>query len=269
MREQANLLYVALSRAKQMLFISGSGNNTEIDAGESADWYRNIVRALQPHAAPLPNACYLLTSGEVRQSPQPRQVDPPAQNTTPEILLVHRPVAAAIAPGDTAEGELNPEISPEQKLLNRHHGTVIHKMLELLSAPDPVPAIELNMFLDYGIKHEHLKAWQTEVVAVLAKPELKFLFDPELYDKAYKEVPLVYRTAAGETVYGIIDRVVIHNNEIWVIDYKTRAADVQELLQQYRSQLLYYAEGLRKIWPGKIVRPAILLTGNQTLHLVE
>jgi ATP-dependent helicase/nuclease subunit A len=275
LREQANLLYVALSRAKQMLFISGSRNNSgNRDESESVDWYRNIVQALQLHAAPLPNGGYLLTNGEVRQSPQSRHPGIPAQNPAPEIPLLHtRPVATAIAPGDIAEDKAGPGDSPEHQLLSRQHGTVVHKMLEMLSTPDSLPAVEINTFLDFGVTRAHLKAWETEVMAVLTKAELKFLFDPELYDKAYKEVPLVYRTAEGETVYGIIDRVVIHNNEVWVIDYKTRDASdtrpMQQLLQRYRSQLLYYAEGLRKIWPDKAMRPAILLTGTQSLYMIE
>ncbi len=272
LREQANLLYVALSRAKQMLLVSGSRNTRDIgDEVESADWYRNIVQALSPHATPLPNGGYLLASGEPRQSPQPHHtgiLSP--RHPTPEIPMpLGAPSATPIAPGDTGVEEMNPQLTPEQKLLTRRHGTVIHKMLEMLSAPDPVPAMELNTFLDYGINREHLQAWETEVMAVLAKPELRFLFDPELYDKAYKEVPLAYRTAGGETVHGVIDRVVLRNNEIWVIDYKTRAAEEQELMRLYRSQLLYYAEGLRKIWPGKVMRPAILLTGSQTLHTIK
>jgi ATP-dependent helicase/nuclease subunit A len=66
---------------------------------------------------------------------------------------------------------------------------------------------------------------------------------------------------------------VIRRDEIWVIDYKTAAAgDTRselELLGYYKPQLEYYAQGLRKIWPGKTVRQAILLTGTQALLEIE
>lgn len=273
LKEQANLLYVALSRPKQMLFISASdGGGTT----ESTDWYGNILQALRPYALQLPEGGYRLISGTVEQQQLHHSPRMRVQDLLPENPLHPVRVRAAeipITPGDSGKKEIKQGITSEEKLLSRQHGTVIHKMLEMLSSPESVPALELNSFLDYGIKREHLTAWQIEALAVLAKPELQFLFNPELYDKAYKEIPLVYRTAAGETVYGIIDRVVIRNNEIWVIDYKTRASDddrtLQELLQHYRPQLNYYAQGLRKIWPDKSVHAAILLTGTQTLHAVD
>jgi ATP-dependent helicase/nuclease subunit A len=273
LREQANLLYVALSRARQMLFISGSGGS---GAADSMDWYRNILQALSPHAELLPDGGYRLTSGMVRRS-QRSAADAgmrwterdPGYKPAPFRIA---PAEAVITPGDSVEDKTGSG-TPEQELLNRQRGAAIHKMLEMLSPPDPATTLELDAFLDYGLKREQLSAWKTEVLALLAKPELQFLFNPERYDKAHKEVPLVYKTAEGDTVYGIIDRVVIRNNEIWVIDYKTRsienAQSLQELLQQYRPQLHYYAEGLRKIWPGKTVRPAILLTAARTLHTVD
>jgi ATP-dependent helicase/nuclease subunit A len=270
LREQANLLYVALSRAKQMLFISGSGGSAE-----SMDWYRNIALALSPHAALLPDGGYRLTSGMVRRSQQsvPRgNLNRGNPEYEPALFRI-APAETVITPGASAEDQTGFGGTPEQKLLNRQRGAAIHKMLEMLSAPDPAATLELNGFLDYGLNSAQLSAWKTEVLALLAKPELQFLFNPELYDKAYKEVPLAYKTAEGKTVYGIIDRVVIRNNEIWVIDYKTRSAEdaqsLQELLQQYRPQLHYYAEGLKKIWPGKTVRPAVLLTAAQTLHTLD
>jgi ATP-dependent helicase/nuclease subunit A len=273
LREQANLLYVALSRAKQMLFISGSGSGS----ADSMDWYRNILQALSPHAALLPDSGFRLTSGMVRRSQQSTsdesmsrtEQNPEYEPAPPRIA----PAEIVITPGDSAEDKTASGGTPEQELLNRQRGAAIHKMLEMLSPPDPVPTLELNAFLDYGLKSEQLSAWKTEVLALLAKPELQFLFNAELYDKAYKEVPLVYKTAEGEIVYGIIDRVVIRNDEIWVIDYKTRSVEnaqaLQKLLRQYRPQLHYYAEGLRKIWPGKTAIPAILLTAAQTLHTVD
>jgi ATP-dependent helicase/nuclease subunit A len=272
LREQANLLYVALTRAKQMLFVSGSGKG-EIPP---EDWYGSVAQALQPRAESLPGGGYRLCSGELRLEAQPRPAGTIIGSIrTPETALSRfEPAASAITPGSAATGDETARgIPPEQQLFSRRHGTILHKMLEMMTPPEPVAAPELDVFLDYGIKREDLANWRAEAQAVLATPELRFLFDPQLYDKAYKEVPLAYRTADGKTVYGVIDRVVLRNDEVWVIDYKTRPADdartPQELAQYYRAQLRYYVEGLRKIWPGKNMRPAILLTGSRTLLEVE
>lgn len=275
LREQANLLYVALSRAKQMLFISGSGGKGE--AVQAEDWYGSILQALRPLAEALPGGGYRLTSGTVQQEPRARtgtETHPIVKTT--EIPLTHfEPATGLILPGAAATtgDETGLSVPPEQQLLSRRHGIILHKMLEMLAPPDSVAAIELDAFLDYGIKREDLARWREEARAVLAKPELRFLFDPQLYDKAYKEVPLAYRTATGETVHGVIDRVVLRKEEVWLIDYKTRPADdnrsPQELALYYRPQLSYYAAGLRKIWPGKNLRAAVLLTGSQRLLELE
>ncbi|HEX5057252.1 MAG TPA: UvrD-helicase domain-containing protein [Gammaproteobacteria bacterium] len=270
-REQANLLYVALSRAKQMLFISGSGNNIQ-DATESGDWYSRIVQALKPHATRLPGGGYRITSGDVQQGPRSARVAESRDSRLEIPLPSFTHGDDLITPGDTVEVASDTEILRQQPL-GRQHGTVVHKMLEMLAPPEAVHALELDAFLDYGLQRELLTTWQKEARAVLAKPELQFLFNPELYDRAYKEVPLIYRTDTGAVVHGLIDRVVIQGNDVWLIDYKTRRAEdaleLQELARHYRPQLLYYAEGLRKIWPGKNVRPAILLTGSQTLLEIE
>lgn len=272
LREQANLLYVALSRAKQMLFVSGSGGKDE--SAQSEDWYGSIVQALRSQAMPLPEGGYRLTSGDVQQARPANGSLETAQTTEIPLLRFIPPAEEVIAPGAAATAAATLRgIPPEQQLFNRRHGTILHKMLEMLAPPEPLPTLELEVFLDYGIKREDLASWQEEARAVLAKPELRFLFDPELYDEAYKEVPIAYRTAAGETVHGVIDRVVLRNDEVWLIDYKTYPVNdgrtPQELAQYYRPQLRYYAEGLQKIWPGTRVRPAILLTGTQALLEIE
>lgn len=275
LREQANLLYVALSRAKQMLFVSGSGSQGE--AAQAEDWYGSVLQALRDQASPLPGGGYRLTSGTVQQEPRARAPAEPKQIAqTAEIQLPSfEPAAGSIMPGDAAAtgAQTFPGLPPDQQQLGRQHGVILHKMLEMLAPPDPVVTLELDAFLDYGIKLEDLARWLEEARAVLARPELQFLFDPQLYDKAYKEVPIVYRTAAGEPMHGVIDRLVLAKDDVWLIDYKTRPADdnrnPRELAQYYRPQLRYYAEGLRKIWPGKNLRTAVLLTGSQTLLEIE
>ncbi|HEY3487264.1 MAG TPA: 3'-5' exonuclease, partial [Gammaproteobacteria bacterium] len=261
LREQANLLYVALSRAKQMLFISGGAGGKE----ETLNWYRQIAHALQPHATPLADGGYRLTTGEIPP------VDAAHRSAFVQEAVYEIPHPAVLFTTDK-EQPANSAADPEQSLLNRQRGACIHKMLEMLSTPEPAQTLGLNAFLGYGVKPEHLAAWKREVLAILTKPELQFLFNPALYDKAYKEAPILYRTAEGATAYGIIDRAVVCKGEVWVIDYKTQTADseqaVIELLQQFDAQLRYYVLGLQKIWPDKIIRPAVLLTQDQSLHIL-
>jgi ATP-dependent helicase/nuclease subunit A len=74
-------------------------------------------------------------------------------------------------------------------------------------------------------------------------------------------------------VYGIIDRVVISENEVFVIDYKTHRLTTDKQLtkleESYRPQINLYCQGARQLWPDKSVRGFILLTYKQKLIQID
>ena len=60
------------------------------------------------------------------------------------------------------------------------------------------------------------------IVAVVVFAVAVFLYLRHRYLQARNELPLLYEYD-GRSVYGIIDRVVINEHEITLIDYKTHA----------------------------------------------
>jgi ATP-dependent helicase/nuclease subunit A len=107
-----------------------------------------------------------------------------------------------------------------------------------------------------------LRQWSDEARQLFAEPALQKVLRPTGCE-ALNEVPIIY-TQQGRTVYGVIDRLLLHANELWVIDYKTHRQatgdNLAELAAPYQEQLQYYAEGVARLWPEKQVRTFLLFT---------
>ena len=107
-------------------------------------------------------------------------------------------------------------------------------------------------------------------MAVMADPGIAPLFGPD----SRAEVPITGVIAGQkgpEAVSGQVDRLVVREHEVIVIDYKTnrpppaRQADVAEA---YLRQMAAYRAVLRKIWPDRPIRCVLLWTdGPRTMSL--
>jgi ATP-dependent helicase/nuclease subunit A len=73
----------------------------------------------------------------------------------------------------------------------------------------------------------------------------------------------------GKLVYGIIDRVVIQDDAVLVIDYKTHRSANSKLLpaltDDYREQMRLYANAAALLWPEHTIRACLLFTNCSTL----
>jgi ATP-dependent helicase/nuclease subunit A len=105
--------------------------------------------------------------------------------------------------------------------------------------------------------------WWQEALHTVRDPRLSFLFDQTQYQQAFNEVPIQY-LEGDHLVYGIIDRLIVNNGTVCVVDYKThRRADAKSLprlTDSYREQMRLYAEGVARLWPDKPIKPFLLFT---------
>jgi len=117
-----------------------------------------------------------------------------------------------------------------------------------------------------------LQAWWDEARALVAHPDLSLLFDATRYVQAYNEVPVQYMTAAG-MVYGIIDRLVITDDHVLIIDYKSHqhanTGNIPPLVADYRAQLDCYAQAAARLWPARTVRAGLLFTACAELAWMD
>ena len=260
-REAANLLYVALTRARNMLVISGC-RPTKRPTGQS--WYEQLVTALgsedntdssltrthgTPH--PLPQD----TSSPVRSM----DVDPRLGQTIKVPPAWHEiaPSRSAVS-GDIETGDAD----------GIQRGLVIHRLLQL-AVGLPIPQIDAMMLLrqvagEYSLRQDdpRLNEWWQEVETIIENRSLAWLTQPGVDHHAFSEIPIEYRRQ-NQTVYGVIDRLVVGPEQVTLVDYKTHRlddADIEQLGTHYRPQLELYREGVQRLWPNHSVRACLLLT---------
>jgi ATP-dependent helicase/nuclease subunit A len=268
-REDANLLYVAMTRARQYLYLSACAPARGSDTG----WYGLLSDALSGwdrNAAGNPCHTTGTAAVDVTLAAPARitaDVDPRLAQTIPvkpqlrEIAPSHADPAVTQASGD-ADG--------------RERGIAIHHMLDFLTrtsgnaASAPPPELAARLGREAG--DTELLDWWQEAWQTWRHADLAMVFDPRYFMRAQNEVPLQY-SHGGQLVYGIIDRLVICEDAVRVIDYKThrRAAPdtLAELAESYRQQMRLYADGVARLWPGLVVKPYLLFTSCNTLFGID
>ncbi|MDH3900321.1 MAG: PD-(D/E)XK nuclease family protein, partial [Gammaproteobacteria bacterium] len=155
----------------------------------------------------------------------------------------------------------------------RECGIALHLMLDHLTRH---PAVGIDgLYIDIANRlqrdedDEELQAWWREACGLVTHPDLSFLFDESRYVQAYNEVPVQY-LAQARMVYGVIDRLVITDDSVLVIDYKSHRTDnIQQLVVDYRAQLDCYAQAATRLWPARTVRAGLLFTACAKLAWMD
>jgi ATP-dependent helicase/nuclease subunit A len=227
LREDLNLLYVAMTRAKQALLVSGSGERI------AGAWYDRVANSL-------------------------------AESGENPLLTAQAVVAAAHAPHTPGAvdvrltrilptGMRKAVISDAQR-----RGIWLHGLLQHFapSSDSPRPQAgeglgEREAVQQLGIPAAQMPALRQQAEQLLSLPHLARFFDAGQYRTASNE--LAYVNARGETRR--IDRLVEFDHEVWVLDYKTGAESDPA---PYREQMQEYRTAMQAVYAGKNVRCALV-----------
>ena len=258
-REELNLLYVAMTRAQQALFVSGCDG-----AGRAASWYdkvRGAVRAASGQASGEDDVAIGASWGEELAPNE-------SQATTLRMQMPGEDVAQVVS-GDPRLAQPLPTGTCYAGLATRgqRYGTRFHQLMErLTSAPDgrvrgtlPSEIDRAALMSELGIDEREFELMWESAQGLLSAPSLARFFDSAQYVRAADEVAFV--TATGELRR--IDRLVEFDDEVWVLDYKTgERPDDPALIAQYEAQLALYREAVASIAPGKRVRAMLLFASS-------
>ncbi|MCA1973110.1 MAG: PD-(D/E)XK nuclease family protein, partial [Caenispirillum sp.] len=102
-----------------------------------------------------------------------------------------------------------------------------------------------------------------ETLAVLAEPVFAPLFGPG----SRAEVPIV-GLVGRHVVAGQVDRLVVTEDAVLVVDYKTNRPPplaVADVADAYLRQMAAYRGALKDLYPGRPVRCALLWTDGPRL----
>ena len=105
-------------------------------------------------------------------------------------------------------------------------------------------------------------------MAILENPDFEGFFR---YG-SLAEVAVTGLMADGRIISGQIDRLVIGEEDIWILDYKTNRpppTDPKDIPQTYRSQLSAYRESVAAIYSQHKIYSALLWTDGPRLMMVE
>jgi ATP-dependent helicase/nuclease subunit A len=261
-RESLNLLYVALTRARQALGVSASVGRR---AAAREHWYSEVSAGLAEVGGDVvsghsPSATAALDEGvtprDGAQTPAPdgaavggasrgsMRLQPPVPDGDPGTLRV-RPVPVLSAP----VGQRRP---PAQQTTAQRDGVLFHALMRWLVPPAPLRD-EATLASLLGVDAATLTAPLARARAWLAQPQLAHLFDPARYEKAFNEFPLA--DTKGEL--RAIDRLVLSAGTVWIVDYKSGLLG-DHAMADYRAQLACYRRAVAEIWPEREVRAGLI-----------
>jgi len=260
-REDANLLYVAITRARQYLYISASKPGKKTEPG----WYDQIHNQLEALDLLNEEQGYTDTSN----TPAAIIAMDDVSDTLNDAPLPDYITQINIA--NDAESSISPSQSDYENdnSHSQHRGIIIHEIIEKLLV-NTLSRDDLKMQLQNKYLAEPFDSYWQESIKVVDAKQHATLFNNEHFEKAWNEVPISYINHSGKTVHGIIDRLVQYPDQLLIIDYKTHQnADEQTLFDSYEKQLQYYAAGVRKLWPSMQVKACLLLTASNTLMNID
>ncbi|HYD86410.1 MAG TPA: double-strand break repair helicase AddA [Vitreimonas sp.] len=267
--EHWRLLYVAMTRARDRLIVCGP----QWKSGEAPDvsWRAAVEEALGDLGAteietPFGKGKRLgeIFIADARAAHVREAAALPAWALTPAPGAKRIEIAAPSRLHRVDPALFSPR-GDGQKRFRR--GRLIHGLLERL--PEVAPAQRLKAARAWlerqGVDEDQADAFAREALAVIEDQRFAAVFGA----KSRAEAPIV-GDAGGRPVRGIVDRLVVDDERVIVLDFKTdrpSPTDVAKTPDAYVLQLALYREVLRKIFPGKTVSCALLWT--ETPHLME
>jgi ATP-dependent helicase/nuclease subunit A len=271
--EHWRLLYVAMTRAEEALFIGGALGKRETEPAADS-WYARLAPLFGGN--PLPDDIW----GErwERGEHAPAQAKAAPVPATESIALpewVMRPIGPEprpprpLAPSSAGEEQgADPPLPPEALALAARRGVLLHRLLERLpdseeSSREPLGR-EWLVHNAADLSEEERGDILARALGVIAHPGWAELFGP----RALAEVPLA-ATVEGQVIAGIADRLLVEPDRVLVADFKTARRPPVALEQVPPStvrQMAAYTAALAAIYPGRRIEAAVLYT--QTPQLI-
>ncbi len=242
-QEDWNLLYVATTRARRLLIVSGVAGSRGAgpDGVVAGSWYARLgmVEAIDP--SPVEDGgAGCADSRTAAVSPAP-------------AIFGFSLYAPTPVPAD-AQGDAAARLPTVEAQAAIDEGLVLHGLMERITADaswpivPPPPALVAG-WLDCSADQAALACLQAG--CILSQPTLQRFFDPAAFVSADNELELLVDGAVLR-----IDRVVRFHDAIWILDYK-RSADQQDSAG-HRRQLDGYRRALQAVAGSLPVHTALV-----------
>ena len=289
-REESNrLLYVALTRAEDRLYVCG---RLGVRKAAEPGWHEQVAEAFGRlggainaplESWPPPPG---IASGEGWEGDHFHYRE--AQKAVPEP---ERGRASLAVDTETplpawAKSHVAPEPEPPQPLVPSRpsepepatlspvaedqayrfkRGLLVHRLLELLpELPPDRRSAAADRFLGrrvHGLERDEAAAIRDEVIRILEEPALAPLFGPESLAEVPVAATLVGPDGRLQALTGQIDRLLVRERDCVILDYKSNRPpplQVAQVAPAYLRQLAAYRAAVAAIYPDKSIACKIL-----------
>ncbi|WP_199710505.1 UvrD-helicase domain-containing protein [Noviherbaspirillum cavernae] len=238
-QEDWNLLYVAVTRARNILVVSGvaGGRGALEDGTIDGSWYQRMQHVPETILEPV----------QVAQCHGER-----ARDSEFILPIFDPPQLPGVVKPDTARSAAIDE------------GVALHTLLERLTQLPQWPLLMPDA--------ETLARWlpcsrqtaqkvRESALTILSQTELERFFNPHHYRIARNEMEVIFDGALLR-----FDRVVVFDDEVWILDYKRDLLESERM--DYGAQLARYRSAATAVFPDRQIKSA-LITADGRLWVVD
>lgn len=276
--EHRRLLYVALTRAEERLYIGGFHGAKSL--GQET-WYGMLSTAFgqSDDFAPIAageadgvegaraTGMAARLSGAVAEpaaaprAPLPDWLSAPAAGErAPPPPLRPSTVLAAADQNDAAPGP-----GPDRQSARAAIGLAVHELFyRLPGLPETERRATALRYLEVratALSEPRRRELADNIVAILADPALAELFGPESRGEVAISGTIIAANGQEMPVAGRIDRIAVTPDGVWIADFKTGAArPAAATPAAYVRQMALYRAVLGDLFPGRTVRALMIWT---------
>ncbi|WP_246541562.1 UvrD-helicase domain-containing protein [Collimonas antrihumi] len=224
-QEDWNLLYVATTRAKQLLIISGVAGRSGGVTDDS--WYARLEHVPEASVDAVAETAAVVDGAQRFE----QEIFDPPQLPPPVVAAAATFDSQAIAEGIALHVLL-------ERVTQHGQWPVVLPDAETIARWLPCPLVLAKL-----IRHQ--------AQTILGQADLAHFFNPALHLHARNEMEII-----ADSVVLRFDRVVIFDDEVWILDYKRNLLDSERAA--YTAQLRTYRQAAQAVFADKRLRTALL-----------
>ena len=274
-REMDRLLYVAMTRARDCLCITGA-HKGELPAG---CWYETVQTAVGPKLERAEDfrGRAVWRTGSVSAHLFAKRAWIRVSEVTPPWLDTPAPAESPVpilSPSRIADGREDYRAiqadAPSDRRKAKAMGILVHRLLEFLPALKPAgragaARLIASAFLSELGEHHRVGAI-ADVLALLSAGSLDHGAERVLTEAGLGATLRDDRGTCRGIILGQVDRISFQASDIEIYDYKSGGLpDHSELAPRYHAQLGAYRLALQRLYPASPIRAAVINTRSTAI----